>query len=156
MFFTSTSQVQFYFFISNCSTSSQSQAVQKGWGTGGYGHFRTLQPCHSLFFTLSPFFIMGLFHGLQSSRSKLPQHATPALLPEILLLHEHIHLLQLKLSAACSVALHVPQESRLLHYDLPCGLCGFSSFPHLGSAGSLRFVTSLSHGSCHTALFTMP
>lgn len=68
----------------------------------------------------------------------------PALLPEILLLHEHIHLLQLKLSAGCSVVLHGPQESRVLHYGLPCGLCRILQF------STLR-ICRVSH-ICHFSL----
>lgn len=114
---------------------------------GEWDHFRTPHPCHSFLLTLFPFFIMALFQGLQSFRNKLPYHGSPwATIPSRrLLLHEHIYLLQLKLSIGCSVALHRPQGKKLLH----CGLCGILQFSLLSACGVASFLSPLSPAPQH-------
>lgn len=66
----------------------------------------------------------------------------PRFLPETLLLHEHISLLQLKLSTGCSWVCH--RGTGYFTGASSVDYVGLSSFPLLGSSGFLTFVSFLS------------
>lgn len=151
---TSTSHVQFYDFIPNCSTSSQFQTAQKGWGLWSFQNTWSLP-------LLPPYTFPLLHHGSFPWAAVLLKQTALSWVPT-----SH-HSFQ-KASCCMNTSTCSSWSSLQAAVEFFTGHRGtgyftmvssvdyiiVSNFPHLGSAG--LFVSLLSHSCCAALILPCP
>lgn len=124
-------------------------------GEWGLWSFQNTYPYHCFLLKFSSFFLMVLFHGLQSSRNKLPWRRSPwATIPSWNPPAAWTHL-PAPAEALYRLQLGLPQGNRVLHWSLLCGLCRIVQFPSL-RIFRVSHICLISLSCCCTALFTLP